>query len=119
MNTPRGSILVLLVAIWTTLPALAGICPKQIPPCCRGMREMCCMSSNTSAANLCCPLQMQEATASPAAIANVTDNATHAMSPTMVAFRPMQLVPPVVSTTAEMAPSPPIPAGRNLSVLRI
>lgn len=119
MGRSRGYILVLLVAIWATLPALARMCPQQIPPCCRGMRAMCCMNRNSPMANLCCPMQMQDTVASPAAIANSTDHVEDAALTGMVAPGPVQSVPSVVSAPVEIATSPPRPESRSFSILRI
>lgn len=119
MGKSRGYILVLLVAIWATLPALASLCPKELPPCCRGMREMCCMSMNASAANLCCPMHMHKGAASPAAVVNSTDNAAHAVPLMMLSHLDVKPGTRNDSMLVEVASSPPISADRSSSILRI
>lgn len=119
MGKIRGYVLVLLVAIWATLPAFAGLCPKEIPPCCRGMREMCCMSGNAPAVNLCCHMQMPEAAATQAAVVNVTDHAWHEVSIAVVARAPMLASMPSIHERVEVASSPPVLLPRSHSILRI
>jgi hypothetical protein len=119
MGRRRGYILVLLVTLWATLPALASLCPRQIPPCCRGMREMCCMSSSAPVLNTCCHMQMPQAVVSPSAVVNSTDHAWHAVSFAVVAQAPAEEIVRVAVARVEFASSPPIVASHTTSILRI
>lgn len=111
--------LILLVTLWATLPALASLCPRQIPPCCRGMREMCCMSSSAPVLNTCCHMRMPQAVASPSAVVNSTDPAWHAVSFAAVVQAPAEEILQVAVAQVELAPSPPMFASHTISILRI
>ena len=119
MGRTRGYILVLLVAIWATMPALASLCPREVPPCCRGMREMCCMNGSGSALKVCCHMQMPGPAASPAAVVNSTDYAWHEAPPATLAGAPAQALLSSMHEPAAIAASPPLLLSRSYSILRI
>jgi len=119
MGRARGYILVLLVAIWATMPALASLCPRQLPPCCRGMRNACCAGGNGSALELCCHLQMPKAAATPAAVVNTTDHAWHEVSLAVLANTPALESLSFTHEPIRTEASPPHRLSLASSILRI
>lgn len=119
MGRKRGYILVLLVAIWATMPALASLCPREVPPCCRGMREMCCMHGSGSALKVCCQMHMPGPFASPAAVVNSTDHAWQEVAQATPAGAPALELPSSTREPAAIAASPPLLLSHSYSILRI
>lgn len=119
MDKMRGYILVLLVALWATAPALASFFPEQLPSCCRNMREMCCMSTDSPVASSCCPMHLHESASVLAAVQIGIDHAEQWMPLAFAMPGLIQQVPSVVFARPEIASSPPLPASRSFSILRI
>lgn len=119
MSKARGSILVFLLVLWATLPALASLCPWQLPPCCRNMQEMCCISGNAPTASLCCPMQMRNTAIARVAVVNSADNPAQSVPLMIVAQLPLAKEAHAVRTVAQIATSPPVSPDRDFSILRI
>lgn len=119
MGRTRGYILVVLVAIWATMPGLASLCPREVPPCCRGMRETCCMHGSGSALKACCQMQMPGPAASPAAVVNSGDHARQEVAQAKPAGAPALELLSSTHEPAAIAASPPLLLSRSYSILRI